>query len=82
MSAHVPLPFAALALLASSALAGDSYVDVATGVDVPAGGSAEAPWKTISYALGQLAPPNGTIEAVHVAAGPTTPPAARCFPSR
>ena len=39
----------------------DHYVDIASGVDVPGGGTLQAPWKTIAYALSQVGAPGDRI---------------------
>ncbi|TAJ15604.1 MAG: DUF1565 domain-containing protein, partial [Planctomycetota bacterium] len=73
---------AALALPAALAAQSHFYVDVATGVDVPSGGGAGAPWKTITYAISQLDPDplQGPPATIHVAPGAYAPSTGEVFP--
>src|SRR6188472_116998 len=66
-----------LSLLAPAALAGEFFVNVATGSDANSGTSAGAPWKTLTHAL-SLA---GTgDDFIHVAPGDYSPATGEVFP--
>ncbi len=50
----------------NAAQANDYYVNATTGNNAPGNGTQADPWKTVTYALGQI---SGTGHTVHVAAG-------------
>lgn len=80
----ISLRFAAvsIALLSTSAaaLAGDRYVDALTGSNANDGLGAGTAWRTLTYALGQLAANPPTADTIHIAPGVYDPGLGEQYP--
>jgi Protein of unknown function (DUF1565) len=73
----VLLSVSLLSLLAPAALAGEFFVNVATGSDANPGTSPGAPWKTLTHALSLAA---DFDDFIHVAPGDYSPATGEVFP--
>ena len=66
-----------LLLIASAAYCTDYYVNASTGSDVAIYGTSDNPWKTITYALGQI---SGSGHTLHVSDGTYNTSLGEVFP--